>query len=307
MPNFATEMVSIVVTTHNYGHYLAETLISVKEQVYSNWECIVVDSGSTDNTKEIIKQFLDDKRFTYIYKNDHGVSAARNTGLKLCKGEYIQLLDGDDLLQKDKIAEHVKVLDENVNIDIVYSDARFFDDGTPGVLRTSKTGNKSDDWLPKISGHGEVVMKILRSFNFLVTHAPLFRKNILDRCGMFDEQMAALEDWDFWLRCANHYCYFHFHPGLYCLALVRVHSNSLSRKSALMLYGNFTMIHKMILSEKTELKHRVFFLFKFTELFWDTFFSPLRLPKISPTFILLSILLFPVWIIIKLARKIKII
>jgi len=299
-------MVSIIVTTHNYGHFLADALISVREQTFTDWECIVIDSGSTDNTKEIVEQFvLFDKRYQYFYQLDKGVSAARNSGIKISKGEYIQFLDGDDLLQKNKIAEQERVLKSDPLTDIVYSDARFFDDASPELLRNSKTGDKPDDWMPRISGKGDVVLKYLRSFNFLVTHSPLIKRSVIERSGLFDENMAALEDWDFWLRCAFNDCYFRFHSASNDLALVRVHKKSLSRRLDLMLKGNFIMLEKLLLNEKVRTKHKIFFMIKYSELFWDTFFSKVKLPKISINLILISVLLFPVWLMIKFVRKIQ--
>lgn len=300
-------MVSIVVTTFNYAHYLEETLGSVRDQIFQNWECIVVDGGSTDNTKELMNRIVSgDRRFSYIFRGNMGVSASRNTGIKISRGEFIQFLDGDDLLQKNKISSQLNAFNKKPDADIVYSDVRFFDDGKPNILRSSLKGNKPDDWLPKISGRGEVVLTYLKKFNFLVTHSPLIRRSVIDSVRLFDENMQALEDWDFWLRCTENNFYFHFHSEANGLAIVRVHTGSLSGKRELMLNGNFALLQKRI-SEKSKFKYSLYYLFKFIELYWDTLFSSFRQPKISVGLTLFSILFFPLWILIKIARMLKVI
>lgn len=301
-------MVSIIVTTHNYAHFLAEALLSVKNQTFSDWECIVVDSGSTDNTREIMEKIVSgDNRFKYLYQPNGGVSAARNSGIKISNGEFIQFLDGDDLLQKNKIKAQFTVFKTNPEADIIYSDVLFFDDGNPEVLRTSKTGNKPDSWIPKISGRGKIVLKYLRSYNFFVTHSPLIKRSVIDSCEGFDENMAALEDWDFWLRCATNGFYFMFHSSIDSMVLVRVHKNSLSRKIDLMTNGNFIMLQKSIFNKKSTFENKLFFVLKYSELFWETLFSSKKLPKVSSTMVLISVLLFPAWLIIKFTRLLGII
>lgn len=298
-------MVSIIVTTHNYGHFLAETINSVRGQTFSDWECIVVDRGSTDNTRDIMNDFTaKDGRFKYLFRGDKGVSAARNSGIEISRGEYIQFLDGDDLLQKNKIDEQLKIFSSHPEVDIVYGDVRFFDDGNSGVLRNSKTGNKPDDWLPHLSGSGDVIMDVLKSYNFLVTHSPLVRRSVIERCGVFDERMEALEDWDFWLRCAGKGCYFMFHHAADAMVLVRVHSKSLSRRSDLMLKGNFIMLENEILLQEIKIRYKLFFILKYAELFWDTVFSPLKLPALSPSLVFFAVILFPAWIFLKVVRPI---
>ena len=90
--------VSIIVTCYNYAAYLKACLESVWQQSYNNWECIVVDDGSTDGTGVLAKSFVDlDSRFRYVYQQNQGVAVARNTALALITGNYMQFLDGDDL------------------------------------------------------------------------------------------------------------------------------------------------------------------------------------------------------------------
>src|ERR1035437_3585046 len=177
-------MVSIIIPTFNYGRYLTETLNSVRDQIFQDWECIVVDDGSVDNTHEIVAAFiLTDNRYKYIYQNNKGVSSARNLGISTSIGEFVQFLDGDDQLQPDKIKSQVGVFTKNPSVDIVYNDVRFFDDENSQQLRRSLNDNKPDDWLPKFSGKGNMVVAHFCKINFLVMNSPLVKKNIFDKVG----------------------------------------------------------------------------------------------------------------------------
>jgi glycosyltransferase involved in cell wall biosynthesis len=264
-----------------------------------------VDGGSTDNTAEIVNRFVvADKRFRYIHQDNLGVSSAKNTGIRNTTGEFIQFLDGDDLLQKKKVENQILAFRENPEIDIVYSDVRFFDEGKKDLLRASLPGNKPDDWLPHVSGRGEAVLKHLASINFLVTHSPLLKREVIGKAGYFDESMFALEDWDFWLRCAFQQAYFHFRDSENGLALVRVHTSSLSRKTELMRNGKFVLFRKCVMIYKTGLYYKLYFTIKHSELFWDTLVAGNKIPKIPFAVLFVSVLLLPVWLIIKTIRLI---
>ena len=296
-------MISIIVTCYNYGHFLGETLQSIKDQSYTDWECIVVDSGSTDNSSVVVKQFENsDKRFKYIFKADEGVSAARNAGLKICRGDFIQFIDGDDQIQKSKLQSQIDAFTAFPMADIIYGDVRFYDNGKNNLLRTSLNGDKPDNWMPKISGRGKVVIQLLKRFNFLVTLSPLLKRSVIANTGGFNEDIPALEDWDFWQRCAFNNSFFHFNQSENDLSLVRVHQGSLSKRRELMLLGNFYLIRNRMNDSNVHFKDKIFFLFKYVELFWDTVFSSNKLPRSGFIIFALCILFFPFWTLIKMYR-----
>ncbi|MBA82974.1 glycosyltransferase family 2 protein [Leeuwenhoekiella sp.] len=122
-------LVSIIIPTYNRAHLIGETLDSVLAQTYKNWECIVVDDGSTDNTSEVVKSYLVmDSRFQYHHRPKDrlpGGNAARNYGFELSKGEYIQWFDSDDLMVAEKLELKVAVLMKN-NVDFVISKTKYF-------------------------------------------------------------------------------------------------------------------------------------------------------------------------------------
>ncbi|WP_322971828.1 glycosyltransferase family A protein [Faecalibacter sp. LW9] len=120
-------LVSVIVPCYNQAQYLDECLESVFNQSYQNWECLIINDGSPDNTEEIALQWTKkDSRFKYFKKENGGVASARNCGLNIAKGKYIQFLDGDDLLEPYKIESQILTLENNNLVDIVYTGSRYF-------------------------------------------------------------------------------------------------------------------------------------------------------------------------------------
>ena len=96
-------LISVIVPCYNQAQYLDECLQSVLDQTYTDWECIIVNDGSPDHTEEIAKKWVEkDTRFIYLFKENGGLSSARNAGIEIAKGEWIQFLDCDDILKKEK-------------------------------------------------------------------------------------------------------------------------------------------------------------------------------------------------------------
>ena len=120
-------LVSIIVTCYNQAYCIAKTLESVKAQTYKHWECIIVDDGSSDSSAEVIKAFIkQDERFHYVYQNNTGVSAARNTGFALAKGDYINFLDGDDTFLPQKLEEQLVVFNLQPEVAICICDHQYY-------------------------------------------------------------------------------------------------------------------------------------------------------------------------------------
>lgn len=222
-------LVSVIVPCYNYGQFLTECLNSLLTQSLKNWECILVDNGSTDNTNKVCREFAaTDKRFVILETENNGPSAARNCGIRIAKGKYIQFLDADDLLQCDKFLHQVEYLEKNPATDLVYSDVRYFNDGIPDVMYYSMKDNDKE-WMPKVSGKGNVLIRALVKYNIMSIHAPLFRCSLISKVGMFDETLKGYEDWDLWLRIALHNCSFVYFPSKGTLSLVRSHPGSLNK------------------------------------------------------------------------------
>lgn len=223
-------LVSIIVPCFNYGHLVGETLESLQKQTLVNWECIVVDDGSTDNTKEIVAQYTSkDQRYSYIYQKNAGLSAARNTGLKAAKGEFIQLLDADDFIAEGKLENQVELLNKHTDTSIIYSEVRYFRTDNPHQLYYTLTEEKKP-WMEGYSNHEEFTLKLIEQ-NLFAVNCALFRKSVFTACGAFNTELKSVEDWDFWVRCALTGKQFYFDKNNHSIALVRIHNSSMSQNN----------------------------------------------------------------------------
>lgn len=212
MHNSNTVIVSVIITNYNYAHFLADALESVRQQTFSNWECLIIDDGSTDNSKEIAEIFTrQDKRFRYIYQYNQGLAASRNNGMLIAKGQYYQFLDADDKICKHKLSEQVKFLGEHKDVDIVYGDYAYFETENPQILFTSKD-KKVNVKLHSPSAKGAAMLSNLLINNFTVVSAPLIRSSVVTEKGIkFDTSYNTFEDWRFWIDCSLADCSFqHF-------------------------------------------------------------------------------------------------
>lgn len=211
-----TRLVSIIVPTFNHGAFISETLSSVLEQKYDHWECIIVNDGSTDNTEDICRSFQkQDARFQYFFKENNGLATTRNQGLKMAKGDFIQLLDSDDLLAPDKLKNQLDVFQNYPQCDIVYSGYACFYDGHFNEQWTYSRVELKNDTMR------DFVLNWERGLSIPI-HCFMYRKSCFERWGRFDERFSrGKEDWDIHIRFALHGARFHFLPG--ATAYYRVH------------------------------------------------------------------------------------
>jgi glycosyltransferase involved in cell wall biosynthesis len=235
--------VSVIIPTHNYARYLRDAVESVRAQTRGDWECIVVDDGSTDETPEVLARLAaEEPRLVRLSQPRRGPSAARNAGLRQAHGEFVQFLDADDLLQPTKLAAHVATLDANVHVDIVYGPTGYFDDGSAAIVRATLRGGS----LPEpSSGSGWTMLEALLAANLMTIGAPLIRRTVFDCIGLFDEGLARMEDWELWLRCANAGMVFLFVPSPAPVAFVRVHPASASHSEAPMLLAEASVRQRL--------------------------------------------------------------
>ncbi|UOQ67217.1 glycosyltransferase family 2 protein [Hymenobacter volaticus] len=223
------KLVSVVIPCYNYGWLLPETLDSLLAQTYPHWECLIVDDGSTDTSKAVAEEYQQrDARFCYVYQANAGMSAARNHGLRLACGEYLQFLDADDLLAPRKLETQVAFLEAHPTVDLVYGDMRYFQHGSPQVL--SRSGDMLDQrWMAEVHGQGEAMVNVLVEKSIMVVNAPLLRATLAKRVGPFSEDLRSVEDWEFWIRCALAGARFHYDNTPDAWAIVRVHPTSTSQ------------------------------------------------------------------------------
>jgi glycosyltransferase involved in cell wall biosynthesis len=232
-----TPRVSVIVPCFNYAHTLGETLESVLTQTMPEWECIVVDDGSTDDTRDTVAAFAArDARIRYIRQENRGPAAARNRGIEAATGTYLQFLDADDLLAPDKLAVHASHLDDHPAIAVVIGPATFFRTTDPATELYSLHGHLSRPMAPRISGTAGA-LQLLEHFNTMVTPAPLVRRSVVMQQGGFNEAMHGSEDWDLWLHCALAGAGFAYLDHPHALARIRTHGASASRSTERMTRG----------------------------------------------------------------------
>lgn len=195
--------VSVIIPVYNGEKYIAYAIESVLCQTYKNIEIIVVDDDSKDKTAEVVRNYQEtynqtDKQegLTYIYQTNQGTAAARNKGIVNSTGEYIALLDYDDIWEPEKIELQVKYMIEHQEVGMVHSDAGFID----------KNGNLIDDMKrPKgFTVYGRCFKELFIQ-NKIRTSTAVIRSSCLDKIGLFDENIRHCEDLDLWLRLAREF------------------------------------------------------------------------------------------------------
>lgn len=231
--------VSIIIPAYNLAPYLAETLTSLFAQTYHDFEAIVINDGSTDNTDEVLAPFLD--RIVYIKQPNRGVMAARNAGLQRARGRYIALLDGDDLWLPRFLEVLVGMLEADPTLSAAYPNAYFF--GSPNF-----NGQLHQDVFPVAAPitFDRALRRECYIFGLLV-----FRRAVLDEVGVYDEglQGQGAEDFDLWLRMLRHGHRFNFTTEP--LAKYRWRHNSLSNTGVLSLTCLVSVYEKLLDSTLT--------------------------------------------------------
>lgn len=185
-------MISVVIPTYNHGPLLLDTLASVFAQTYQDYEVIVVNDGSPDDTAELLRPLVETRRVIYLEQENAGQAAARNRGLQAARGDYIAFLDDDDLWPADKLAWQVRVLDENPESVLVYG--RYAQLRADGRLHPD-----SSSGFPGGSVHGQ-----FRRRNWIHSLGQtLMRTEAVRAIGGFDPGVWGADDWDLYIRLAQ--------------------------------------------------------------------------------------------------------
>jgi len=185
-------LVSIVIPNFNHAQYLGAAIASVLTQTYTPVEIIVVDDGSTDQSRVVVAQFGNQIRT--IWQENQGLSAARNTGIRASKGEYIGLLDADDLYEPYFLETLFTRLRVNPDADGIYCGYQFVDQHNNALSQIEAR------LIPAAQLHDTLL-----DGNFFVPESMLVHRRCYTRAGAFDEKLRACEDWDMWLRITSQY------------------------------------------------------------------------------------------------------
>ncbi len=181
-------MVSIVITTYNRRSFLKEAVLSVINQDYQDKEILVIDDGSTDRSFEEVRGLP----LRYVWKENRGISSARNMGINISRGEFIAFLDVDDLWKKGKLTRQLEAMIEN-QIDISYTDEIW--------IRNGEHLNQKDRH-KKYSGD---IFERCLPLCIISPSSVVIKRKILDEIGLFDETLPVCEDYDIWLRITSRY------------------------------------------------------------------------------------------------------
>lgn len=228
-------LVSIIIPCYNQAKYLPYSLASVLEQTYLNWECIIVNDGATDETAQVAKEWCSKHNgFQYLEKPNGGLSSARNAGIAVAKGDYIQFLDADDIVVATKLHSSIQLIQEKEGI--VVSNFASFDD-----LSAKKTAPP----YCQLSQDKLNFKSILYQWDILFTipiHCGFFPKSIFETI-FFNEELKAKEDWLFWIQVAQKNI-----PFIYLdttLALYRTHPMSMTKDKSIMFANRMVFFDKL--------------------------------------------------------------
>lgn len=187
-------LVSIIIPTFNRAHLIGQTLDSIIAQTYENWECIVVDDGSTDNTAEVMAEYVKgNSRIQFHHRppeHKPGGNGARNYGFKISRGEFVQWFDDDDLMHPDKIEKKLLALKgDNANFSVCNFGV-FWEHPDKELIISEKTLISKNPFEDFVKRDIEIM-----------TPSPLWRKNFLLKLPfLFDENLKASQEWDFYTR-----------------------------------------------------------------------------------------------------------
>lgn len=189
--------VSVVIPTYNRAHLIGRAIQSVLDQTFQNFEIIIIDDGSTDNTEELIKELeKKDKRIRYIrHEKNKGPAAARNTGIKVARGEYIAFQDSDDEWFPDKLEKQMKSFESASAITgVVYTGFWRIKDDKKTYIPSHKIKKKE----------GTIHNNLLKG-NFIGMPTSVVRKECFTKIGNFDIRIPYFEDWELWIRISKYY------------------------------------------------------------------------------------------------------
>ncbi|HRH67088.1 MAG TPA: glycosyltransferase family 2 protein [Bacteroidia bacterium] len=277
-------LVSVIIPCFNYGNFISRAMDSLLLQTSKDWECIVVDNGSTDITQQVCTEYTSrDRRFTYFRQKSGGPSSGRNQGLILAKGKYIQFLDADDLLARRKLEVQSAYLEKETGVDLVYGPVGYFSSDMDQVLQ-DKIENLSNAKKDGHSGSGKKLHSLLIRSNIFVTNAPMIRRSVIDLAGPFNEEQKYLEDWEFWLRCSGFIREFRFLDVEYTTAMVRFHTTSLSRNFTRMKSWYLPVLLANFRPMKAPLIDSVYIFMLYEEEFLMNLFRKERMKLLYPLF-----------------------
>lgn len=246
MLKIKSPLVSIIMPVYNSENYIERAITSALAQIYTNYELIIIDDGSTDRSKEIIFKYKE--RLNYIYQKNAGASAARNNGINNSNGELIAFLDADDMWYPEKLMYQVDAYINNPEAALIHTEV--------------DKSTSFDGYFPIIQEDTKAIYKpFLNIFEFpnLKTPSVMIPKKILDRFGLFDIELPTAEDKDLFLRCSYNEVVLYIPQKLvYCSVFPDSLSDDLrSYDDNISVVNNFLLLHPEFYKNNKKLVHTV--------------------------------------------------
>jgi glycosyltransferase involved in cell wall biosynthesis len=193
------KLVSVIIPTYNYARFVHRAIDSVLAQTYPDLECVVVDDGSTDETPQVLARY--GSRIRVIRKEKQGPGIARNTGIRAARGEYVAFLDSDDYWRANKLSRQVPVIEAEPSLGAV---------GCANELVDGNGVHVANVVFPSPSTPVDLAAQlravaVRKLWVGSSCSGALIPKRVLEEVGLFDETLAAAEDWDLWLKIAARY------------------------------------------------------------------------------------------------------
>lgn len=235
--------VSVIIPTYNYAQFLAESIQSVLQQTYSEFELLVVDDGSTDQTRQVVAQFESDPRVRYLFQENRGDAAARNTGINHTTGRFVAFLDSDDLWLPEKLARQVEVLQLRPEISVVY---------TAIVLQQIDEQRR----LPPPPAWRESTLYEELLYRNVITgshSSVMIRREVFEQVGLFDDAFR-ISDRDLWRRLAERHGFYRLDEPLVC---IRKHEDNSSRNKVMMADNHLRYFAKLQRDILPEYRHHL--------------------------------------------------
>ena len=226
---------SIILSVYNGEKYLHEAIDSILRQTFTDYEFIIINDGSTDNTKHLLEEYSD-SRIRLFHQRNIGLTRSLNKGLKIAKGGYIARQDADDISLPERLSREVDFLDQNPDVGLVGTHVAFID----------KNGKEIDVW--KTPAEHEQIMKTFQNRNSFCHGAVMFRKECIKKVGGYREKLLYAQDYDLWLRIAEQYKTANLGVVLY---KNRRTSNSISRNK-LSKQLDFHLLIQQLMKEREE-------------------------------------------------------
>ena len=220
--------VSVIIPTYNSAQYVVEAVESVLAQTWQDFEILVIDDGSTDETEQVLRRYKNPVR--YLHQSNGGVAVARNRGIQESRGRYLAFLDADDTWLPDKLEFQINELQKHPQTQACYSAFTIVDaDLNPlGISRSQRQNSALEDLLT----HGNIIGSIC---------TVLCERSLFDEVGGFDPKLSQCADWDMWVRLAAHTEFLYLDEPL---VTYRQHSTNMSRNAPLLEHDSLQVLTK---------------------------------------------------------------